>query len=224
MSTVSLHGPGSRRDFAPASRFGPIGIGVMVLSHVVLGWALFSGLGQQVIAIVKKPLAATIIQEVKLPPPPPPPEPPKPIPKEPPKLAPPPPAYVPPPEVAPPAVEPAPSITAVQTREPVAPPPPAPATPTPEPVAVPAARRLDIAVICPKQARPEMPPRAVADGVSGTVRVELRIAANKVADVKIVSGPRVFHNAVRVALAQYECQTEAGQDVIATQEFAFKVE
>jgi len=43
-----------------------IGIGFVVLVHVLVIWALLSGLGNAVIQIVKKPLTATIIEEVKL--------------------------------------------------------------------------------------------------------------------------------------------------------------
>ncbi len=224
MSTLAIHGPGRRKDFAPKGRFGPVAIAVMAVFHLLVGYALVSGLGQQVIEVVKKPLDATIIQEVKLPPPPPPPEPPKPIVKEVPKFAPPPPAYVPPPEVAPPpAVEAAPAITAVQSVAPVAPPPPAPAAPD-APPAPPAPLRQDIAVACPKQARPAIPERALDEGISGTVRAEVKIRGSRVVDVKIVSGPKIFHAAVRAALAQYQCQTSGGEEILASQDFEFKVE
>jgi protein TonB len=222
MTALALQG-GSRRnkDFEPRSRFGPVAIGVMVAFHALLGYALFSGLGAHVIEIVRKPLDATIIQEVKLPPPPPPPEQPRPPVKELPKLAP-PPAYVPPPEVVSPAVpEPAPAITAVQTAEPVAPPPPA-APAEPAPPAVPL--RQDIAVACRGQVRPAIPERALEEGISGKVRAEVRIRGSRVVDVQIVSGPKVFHAAVRAALAQYQCQTRGGEDVLASQDFEFKVE
>lgn len=226
MSTLALQGaPRRRRDFAPKSRFGPVAIGVMVAFHGLLGYALVSGLGKQVVEIVKKPLDATIIQEVKLPPPPPPPEPPpKQIVKEMPKLAPPPPAYVPPPDVAPPpAIETAPAISAVQTSEPAPPPPPAPVV-AEAPPAPPAPQRQDIAVACPKQARPAFPERALDDGINGTVRAEVRIRGTRVVDVRIVSGPKVFHAAVRAALAQYQCQTSGGEEILASQDFEFKAE
>ena len=63
-----------------------IGIAFVVLVHVLLIWALLTGLGKAIVEVVKKPLTATIIEEIKLPPPPPPP--PKKI-IEPPKVAPP---------------------------------------------------------------------------------------------------------------------------------------
>ena len=41
--------------------------------------------------------------------------------------------------------------------------------------------------------------------------------------VEILSGPRAFHAAVKAAMMQYKCVTD-GSDMIATQEFAFKIE
>ncbi len=54
-----------------------IGIAFVILVHALVIWALMSGLGKNIVQIIKKPLNATIIEEVKLPPPPPPPPPPK---------------------------------------------------------------------------------------------------------------------------------------------------
>jgi len=42
-------------------------------------------------------------------------------------------------------------------------------------------------------------------------------------DVTILSGPRVFHAAVKAAMMQYGCITD-GSEVVATQEFNFKLE
>jgi protein TonB len=104
--------------------------------HLLLGWALVSGLGHKVVEIVKGPVETKIIEERK---PPPPPEPTLPPPEF---AAAPPPSFVPPPEVhiAPPPA-PAPTITAITT---VTPPaavivpvlPSASAPPAPTPVAV----------------------------------------------------------------------------------------
>ena len=69
-----------------------VGLGVVVVFHIVLVWALVNGLARKVIEVVKGPLETKIIQEVKPPPPEAPPPPP-------PKLAPPPPDFIPPPEV-----------------------------------------------------------------------------------------------------------------------------
>lgn len=76
---------------------------------------------------------------------------------------------------------------------------------------------------CPTQVKPEIPRKAQQDGVSGTVRAQALIRGGVVREVTILSGPRVFHAAVKAAMMQYKCQSGDG-DIIATQEFAFTVE
>lgn len=215
--------PGGKKAFNPKGRFGPVGLATMVLAHVLIGYALMTGMARQAYDIVKKPLDATIIQEVKLPPPPPPP-PPKPeirkVTQAPKVNEPPPPAYVPPPDVAPPVAPAAPAITQVQTSQPVAPPPPSPPPlVTPEPAAP---TRADIAVVCPKQVRPVMPERAIDEGIEGTVKAQVRIKSGKVVEVRLLSGPKVYHAAVRNAMLAYECSA-GDQEVLATQDFTFKL-
>jgi len=77
-----------------------IGIAFVVLIHVLVIYALMTGLASKAIQVIKKPLNATIIEEIKLPPPPPPPPPP---PKrvETPKIQTPVQPYVPPPDIPP---------------------------------------------------------------------------------------------------------------------------
>jgi periplasmic protein TonB len=137
------------------------GFGAVVLVHVVLGYALVSGLARSVVQIVKQPLETRIIDEVK---PPPPPEmaPPPPMPK----LALPPPSFVPPPEVAvatPPAA--APQITTTQ----VAPPPTqvslAPAAPASAPGVVRVAPQVNFNRDCERPDYPAAAARAEATGV-----------------------------------------------------------
>jgi protein TonB len=230
MGAMSLRVGRAQRDFKPKSKVGPIGIAVMVAFHLVMGYALYSGLGSKVVQLVKKPLDATIIEEVKLAPPPPPP--PKQVVKqEAPKVdAPPPPAYVPPPQVSR-ADAPSP-IAAVQTAEPVAPPPAAPpvvAAPVAAPLAAsappapPKVVSADMSVACPKQVKPVPPEKALEEGISGVVKVEVRIKGGKVVEVKMLSGPKVYYAAVRTAINQYECSSNA-DEIVARQEFDFKVE
>jgi protein TonB len=196
-----------------------IGFTAVVLLHLFLGYALVTGLARDALNIVKKPLEAKIIDEIK-PPPPPPPPPPKEI-KQPdmPKVQAPPPPFVPPPEIAPPATN-AQSITATSNEAPpaeykiAAPPPPA---------AAPGPARTDIGVACPTQTKPELPRKALQDGVGGIVRAEALIVDGVVKEVTILSGPRVFHAAVRAAMLQYKCASGTGE-VRATQEFVFKIE
>lgn len=81
----------------------------------------------------------------------------------------------------------------------------------------------DIKAVCPKQVRPEAPEKAIDEGIFGTVRVEVRIKAGRVSEVKFLSGPRVYYSAVRAAVTQYECLSSA-DEVVAVQEFVFKGE
>ena len=188
------------------------------------------------------------------PPPEPPPPPPTPLPPPPkavalPKPAPPPPKPVaapPPPAAAPraeplvpmPAVAPAPSPAPVPAPAPAAPaaPPTAPtppAAPSPAPaVAAPLtapprasqpAMRADMGVACPRQVAPDMPRRALQEGISGVVRAQALIRNGAVVEVTILSGPRIYHAAVRAAMLQYRCVSDASE-VLATQEFAFKID
>jgi protein TonB len=84
-------------DFAESQRRPgkhPVGLIIVIVLHLLLGWALLSGLARKVVEVVKAPIETKIIEEVKPPPPPPPENLPPP-----PKNLPPPPAFVPPPEV-----------------------------------------------------------------------------------------------------------------------------
>lgn len=203
------------------------GLGFVAVLHLLLAWALVSGTARKGLELLKKPLEAVVIQEVIIPPPPPPPPPPVkkdiklPEPKAVTTQAPPPPAplpFVPPAEVTPPPTA-APAIAAT----PVPPPTPALIAPPapPAPVAKPA-QKADIGVACPSQVAPEMPRRALQDGTEGVVKAQILIKDGVVKDVTILSGPRVFHNAVRAAMLKYRCSSDG--EVLATQEFNFKLE
>jgi len=210
------------------------GIAIVVALHILIGWAIVSGTAKNALVALKKPLEAVVIQEVIIPPPPPPPPPPpKEIkPKEVPKVEAPPPPFVPPPDVAPPATLTAPVVQSVATPPPtpavIAPPPPPappapPAPPPPPPPPKPAPNRSDIRVACPTQVQPEMPRRAIQNGIGGVVRAQVLIKEGVVKEVTILSGPSVFHAAVRAAMLQYKCTAESGE-ITATQEFVFKNE
>jgi periplasmic protein TonB len=200
------------------------GWAVVVVLHLLIGWALVSGTAKRGLEFIKKPLEAVVIQEVIIPPPPPPP--PQEIKRvDAPKVAAPPPPvpFIAPPEVTPP-VSAAPQIaatTVVPEAPPVIAPPPPPAPPA-APV-VKAAGRAEIGVICPTQVKPDMPRRARQDGTEGVVRAQALIRDGVVREVTILSGPRVFHAPVREAMLQYKCSGSAGE-VLATQEFVFRVE
>eukprot|EP01032_Pedospumella_encystans_P017657 gene17657-20112_t len=196
------------------------GIAIVVALHILIGWAIVSGTAKNALVALKKPLEAVVIQEVIIPPPPPPP-PPKPIkPQEVPRVEAPPPPFVPPPDVAPPATSTAPVVQSVSTPPPTLPviaPPVLPAPPKPAP------NRSDIRVACPTQVQPEMPRRAIQHGTEGVVRAQALIKEGAVKEVTILSGPSVFHAAVRAAMLQYKCTAESGE-ITATQEFVFKNE
>ena len=216
MNTVGLHPVYRPKD--PSKRYK--GIAIVIGLHILLIWGLISGTAHDALKVIKKPLEAVVIQEVIIPPPPPPP--PKEIkPPDAPKVEAPPPPFVPPPDVAPPP-------TAAPVIESVAAPPPTPAViaPPPPPVVVasaPAPTRTDIRLACPTQAQPEMPRKATQDGTEGVVKAQATIRDGAVRDVVILSGPRVFHAAVKAAMMQYKCTSGTGE-IVATQEFVFKLE
>ncbi|MEY4016892.1 MAG: hypothetical protein RLZZ189_689 [Pseudomonadota bacterium] len=214
MNKLGLHPIYRPKD--PSRRYK--GIVIVLALHILIGWAIVSGTAKNALVALKKPLEAVVIQEVIIPPPPPPP--PKPI-KQPevPKVTAPPVPFVPPPDVTPPVSN-SPSIASVATPPPtpavIAPPPP------PPPPSV-APNRSDMRVACPTQVPPEMPRRALQDGTEGVVKAQALVKDGAVKEVTILSGPRVFHAAVRAAMLQYKCAANTSE-IIATQEFIFKIE
>jgi protein TonB len=161
-------------DYAQAQR-NPgkhvTGIGIVIVLHVLLGWALASGLARKVVEVIKAPIETKIIEEVKPPPPPETPPPP------PPKMVLPPPSFVPPPEVQIANPPPAPAIT-VQTTTP---PPPAPVTiaPPPGPVvaAAPAPAARPAVIDVTKCERPTYPASALRAEANGTTTIRFAIDA-----------------------------------------------
>ncbi|MGF6297747.1 energy transducer TonB [Paraburkholderia sp. WC7.3d] len=81
----------------------------------------------------------------------------------------------------------------------------------------------DIAIVCPVQARPEMPTRALAEGIVGAVTARATVKGGKVVRVDIVRStpPGVFDGAVRRAMAQYQCKVDGGDQVVVEQSFDF---
>jgi protein TonB len=84
-------------------------------------------------------------------------------------------------------------------------------------------KRVAIQLACPTMVAPLMPKKALQDGTTGTVKAQIHIKYGVIQSIEIMSGPRVFHAPVKVAMMQYKCVTD-GADVIATQEFNFKIE
>ena len=182
-----------------------IGITCVILVHVLVIYALVTALARNGVDVTKKPLTATIIEEIKAPPPPPPP--PKKIevtPKVIPQVQP----YVPPPDVPVPTLS-EPVIAAVTPTpppEPVAIAPPVVAPPAPP---KPAIRR---GIVPLTRVSPEYPQEAVRKNISeGNVIARLNIdEKGNVTDVKIVEAkpPRVFDREVIRALMQWKFQPD----------------
>lgn len=201
-----------------------VGIGIVLAMHVLLGWALVTGLAQRMIEVIKAPIETKIIEEVKPPPPPPPENLPPP-----PKFAPPPPSFVPPPEVnVNPPPTPAPAITTTTVVPPPAPvtiaPPPAPAAPPapPAPPPPPAPPRVAAqpAIANVQACAPtgdDYPAAARRSEATGTTRVRFTVGADgKMASVDIArsAGPSREHKMLdRVAVSKLsECSFKAGRD------------
>jgi protein TonB len=203
-----------------------VGIGGVVLFHVVVIYALVTGLARKVVEVVKGPIEVKVIEEVAKPPPPP-----AEIVPPPPKLAAPPPPFIPPPEVniAPPPTT-APSITAVSreappttTLPPIQPPPPA-AKAAPPPSGPKSAR-----VVCPNYVEAmssiAYPREALLDGVEGEVLIEFTVAASgEIKNVEIKSSTnRIFNRpALAVVQSKLTCQGQ-GQDVRVQAPVSFKI-
>jgi protein TonB len=220
MSATTMH---RRRYHGPDPTRRLVGWVVVIAIHVLVLWAVVTGTARRGLELIKKPLEAAVIQEVIIPPPPPPPPPPKEIKRPEQKVvkAEAPPPYVPPPEVQPPVSSSAVAVQSVATP-PIAPPVIAP-PPPPAPPKAAATGRAEMGVACPEQVKPEMPRKALQEGTEGVVRAQALIRDGTVREVTILSGPRVYHSAVRSAMLQYKCISGPG-DVIATQEFVFKID
>ena len=202
-----------------------LGIGAVVLLHVLVIWALVSGLARKVVEVVKGPIEVKVIEEIiKKPPPPPEVLPP------PPKVQAPPPPFIPPPEIniAPPPT-PAPTITAVTRDAPPAPQapviqkvpesaPPAPAQPAVRSASVACANYKDVmsSIVYPRD--------ALQNGLEGEVIIEFTVGANgQVKDAVIKSSSnRAFNRASMAVVNQLSCQS-AGQDIRVQAPVSFKI-
>ncbi len=202
-----------------------IGIGVVILVHAIVIYALVTGLARRAVEVIKKPLTATIIEEIKLPPPPPPPPPKKiEIPK-----APPPPEqpYIPPPDIPPPVTNTEPVIAAPTITPPVEPhviePPPPPAPPPPPPK--PAIRRLTGTAV--DIVNPVYPERARRDGIEGRVVVRVHVdGKGNVTDAKVLQAnpPHIFDVVSIRAALQWRFKAEGGDGYDGDIEVVFKLE
>ena len=202
-----------------------VGIGVVVLLHILVVYALVSGLARKVVEVVKGPIEVKVIEEIiKKPPPPPDALPP------PPKVQAPPPPFIPPPEIniAPPPT-PAPTITAVTKEAPPAPQAPViarvPETPAPV-TAPPAVRSAQVACANYRDVMSNIayPREALKDGIEGDVVIEFTVGASgQIKDTVIKSSSnRAFNRAAMGAVGQLSCQS-GGQDIRVQAPLSFKL-
>lgn len=207
-----------------------LGLGTAILVHLLVVYALVTGLARKAVEAVRGPLETRLIEEVKVP------EPPKKAEPPPPKTdTPPPPAYVPPAEVRPPPSAAAPTITAVTRDAPPAeapPPPPAPVAapaPAPEPPAPkPVVRQPASLIGCP---RPDYPAVSRRMEEQGTVVLRLTIdTEGKVSDAKVETSSSYsrLDEAARAAMSRctFKPATADGKPETgsATQRYTFKLE
>lgn len=172
-----------------------VGISIVFLLHVLLIYALVTGLARKVVDVIKKPIETKIVEEAKPPPPPETPPPP------PPKLTTPPPPFIPPPEVQIAVTPPPAAITAVTTTPP---PPVANIVPQPPPTAhvpVRVGPVIDAARNC---ATPEYPAASRRAEETGTVTLRFYIDEEGHAtrsEVVRSSGHKRLDEAARQALS-----------------------
>jgi protein TonB len=202
-----------------------VGITFVVLLHALIIYALMTGLGRKMVEVIKKPLDAKIIEEIKAPPPPPPP--PKIVQQARPQVEAQP--YVPPPDIpVQSAPSDAPTITAVTVEPPkqtyvIAPPPPPAVVAPPAPPAPPkpAVRRIVSRV---SGEDPTYPREAIRAGVSkGRVVARIHIdEKGNVIDIQftVSEPPRVFERAVRNVLQDWKLNAE-GEKYYGEVEFNF---
>ncbi len=195
------------------------GIGIVAGLHVLIVWALVSGLARTVVDVIKAPIETKVIEEIKKPPPPPE------VVVPPPPLKAPPPPFIPPPEVqiaTPPAQ---PTITVKATEAPPAPQEIRPVAPKVE-AAPQAAGPVNIRAVCTKMPQPELPSLNFSGQV--TMVAKIGIQGGKVTTVEVgqIRGApdrkaqRLLTQAVESAIREYQC---AG-DAQAAQEFVFNIE
>ena len=174
------------------------GLVVVVVFHIILGYALVQGLARKIIEVVRQPLETKIVEEVKPPPPD------KPPPPPPPKLAAPPPPFIPPPEVQVQVPVQAPTITAVTAVKPVEPVPP-PAAPAPVAPEKPRAPVKTAAVVDARACeKPPYPAAALRANETGIVQLNFLIDVDGSvleSNVARSSGSRRLDEAARQGLS-----------------------
>jgi protein TonB len=202
------------------------GLGFVVLLHVLLVYALVSGLANKVVEVVRRPIETTIIDEPKPPPPP--------LPlialPTPPKVVAPPPPFIPPPEVQ---VQTPPRQNAIvaQSTTPIqsAPAPAVVAPPAPSAPPAPAGpKSVSVGVVCPNSAQVRAsiryPREAQRDGITGNVVIEFTVSKDgSVSDLTVAkAADPVLNRAAENAVKQFSCVAQ-GEDVRVQVPFAFNL-
>jgi protein TonB len=201
-----------------------IGVGGVVLMHVLIIYALITGLARKVVEVVKGPIDVKVIEEViKKPPPPPEVIPP------PPKMQAPPPPFVPPPEVVIAQPPPAPTITAVTPEAPPAPQAPVITKPVEAPPVPPPPAVRSAQVVCPNyrevMSSITYPREALLDNIEGEVVIEFTVTGSgSVRDAVIKSSTnRIFNKtSLSVVQSRLQCQGQ-GQDIRVSATVGFKI-
>ena len=201
-----------------------VGFSFVVLLHVVVVYALMTGLALKVVDVVKAPIETKVIEELRKPPPPA-----EAVVPPPPKMEAPPPPFIPPPEVqiqTPPPLQPA--ITSTQTA------PPAPvalaplAPPATAPVSAPAP--VSAAVVCSNYTTvmgdAGFPREAARQGIEkGDALIQFTLTASgEVKDIRALrsSHPIFARNSIRI-VGEYKCQGQ-GRDVVVQVPFGYRLE
>jgi protein TonB len=180
------------------------GMTVVVVLHIVIVYALVTGLARKMVEVIKQPIETKIIEEIK--------DKPKDEPPPPPKLQPPPPPFVPPPEVQiqMPSAAPTSAISTVTNVRPVA----APVRVAPPPVAKPVVRKGVSPVFRPAFVYPR---RAQLDNVEGSVVAHLMVSKDGIVkEVKIIkSEPRgYFDSDVIRTMMQYRFTSDENDYIV----------
>ena len=179
-----------------------VGLGLVVVLHLLLFWAISSGLARAVVKKIQGPVEAVLLEDAKpdIPPPPPPPK----------NLPPPPPAYVPPVDVAVTAPAPVNAIAAVTAAAPtqaapIAPAAVAPAAPAPAPAPPAPPVRVAAVVNSANCEKPDYPSASRRLEEEGTVSLRFLVGADgKViqSEVEKSSGFRRLDEAARAGLSK----------------------
>jgi len=204
-----------------------VGMTVVVLFHVLVVYALVTGLAKRVVEVIRAPIETKVIEEIKKPPPPP-----EVVLPPPPKLEAPPPPFIPPPEIQ--IANPPPPQPTITATTPTPPPAPVTITPAPPPVAAapapPPPTTASASVVCSNYATVmgdvAYPRDAQRQGIErGEATIQFTLSATgELKDIKAVSAShQIFaRNSIRI-VSEYKCKGQ-GRDVIVTVPFSYKLE